>query len=127
MSQMRHTGGCHCGKVRFVVTADLESETILDCNCSMCTRKGILHLIVAPDRFELIQGEEALVEYRFNTEQAVHKFCVTCGIHPFYTPRSHPEDVDVNARCIDGIELGELELESFDGRNWGENVDAIRQ
>lgn len=126
MSQKRYTGGCHCGKVRFAVTADLESETILDCNCSMCTKKGILHLIVAPDRFELIQGQDALVEYRFNTRQAVHRFCETCGIHPFYTPRSHPDDIDVNVRCLDSVDPRALDVEPFDGRNWEQKVDEIR-
>lgn len=108
------------------MTADLEGETILDCNCSICTKKGILHLIVPPGRFELIQGEDALVEYRFNTEQAVHTFCGTCGIHPFYTPRSHPDDIDVNVRCLDDVDPAELEVEQFDGRNWEERVDEIR-
>lgn len=126
MSRYRYTGGCHCGKVRFAVSVALDSETILDCNCSMCTKKGILHLIVPPDRFELLQGEDALVEYRFNTRQAVHKFCGTCGIHPFYTPRSHPDNVDINVRCLDDIDLTTWDVELFDGRNWEQEIDQIR-
>lgn len=121
-----YTGSCHCGRIAFEIDADLGAVEILDCNCSICTKKGFLHLIVPPERFRLIRGEDAIVEYRFNTGQAVHKFCETCGIHPFYTPRSHPEDVDVNVRCLEAVELGELEIEPFDGRNWEENVDGIR-
>jgi hypothetical protein len=111
-----HQGNCHCGRVRFEVTADISEVT--DCNCSICTKKGFLHLIVEPSQFRLIQGEDALTTYRFNTGVARHTFCATCGIHPFYTPRSHPDKVDVNARCIDGLDLSELKIKPFDGRNW---------
>src|SRR5262249_12863722 len=58
-------GGCHCGRVRFRVTADLERVT--DCNCSVCTKKGFLHLIVSPERFELLSGKDDLTTYQFNT------------------------------------------------------------
>ncbi|HEX4351394.1 MAG TPA: GFA family protein [Polyangiales bacterium] len=71
------------------------------CNCSICAKKGFIHFIVAPDDFELIRGASALSEYRFNTGVAVHKFCRFCGVHPFYTPRSDPDKVDVNVRCLE--------------------------
>ena len=109
-------GGCHCGAVRFEVTADIGEVT--DCNCSVCTKKGFLHLIVAPEKFRLLKGEEALVTYRFNTGTAKHSFCGHCGIHAFYTPRSHPDKVDVNARCLEGIDLAALKIVLFDGQNW---------
>ena len=76
-----YEGGCHCGRVRFRVTADLSRVT--ECNCSICTKKGFLHLIVAPDNFELLSGKDALTTYRFNTGTAQHTFCAACGIHPF--------------------------------------------
>jgi len=109
-------GGCHCGAVRFEVTADIVQVT--DCNCSVCTKKGFLHLIVAPEKFRLLTGADALVTYRFNTGTARHTFCGTCGIHAFYTPRSHPDKVDVNVRCLEGIDLAALTIVSFDGQNW---------
>ena len=109
-------GGCHCGRVRFEVTADITQVT--DCNCSICNKKGFLHLIVEPSQFRLLQGESALESYRFNTGTAEHKFCRHCGIHPFYTPRSHPDKVDVNVRCIEGIDLAALTIVPFDGQNW---------
>ena len=121
-----YEGGCHCGRVRFRVRADLQAERLIDCNCSMCLKKGIVHLIVEPERFELLQGEDALREYRFNTGVAVHRFCESCGIHPFYTPRSHPDCVDVNVRCLDGVDLAALRIAPFDGRHWEERVDEIR-
>jgi len=111
-----YEGGCHCGRVRFRVTAGLDRVTY--CNCSICSKKGFLHLIVAPSEFELLCGKDALTTYRFNTGVAQHTFCSTCGIHPFYVPRSDPDKIDVNVRCLDGIDLASLSPKSFDGRNW---------
>jgi len=109
-------GGCHCGCVRFRVTADLSGVT--DCNCSICTKKGFLHLIVPPDQFELLSGGDDLATYQFNTGTAKHTFCKHCGIHPFYSPRSDPDKIDVNVRCLDGVDLAEISPKPFDGRNW---------
>ncbi len=111
-----YEGGCHCGGVRFRVMTDLTG--ILDCNCSICTKKGFLHLIVAPEKFELLTDPEALTTYTFNTGVAKHTFCRTCGMHPFYTPRSHPDMVDVNARCLEGIDLAGLTITPYDGQDW---------
>ena len=121
------TGSCHCGAVVFEVDADLEVEPIVDCDCSMCTKKALLHLIVEPERFRLLQGADALSEYRFNTRTARHTFCRTCGIHPFYTPRSHPDMVDVNVRCLDGIDLSTLNYEPFDGQDWEGSIEGLRE
>jgi hypothetical protein len=109
-------GGCHCGAVRFRVTADLDRVT--ECNCSICTKKGFLHLIVAPEQFELVSGADDLTSYRFNTMVAKHTFCKVCGIHAFYVPRSDPDKIDINVRCLDGIDLVALAVKRFDGRNW---------
>jgi hypothetical protein len=109
-------GGCHCGRVRFKVTADLDRVTY--CNCSICSKKGFLHLIVPPEQFELLSGNDELATYTFNTGVAKHTFCKTCGIHAFYVPRSDPDKIDVNVRCIDDIDLSALSIKRFDGRNW---------
>jgi len=116
-------GGCHCGAVRFRV--DINERIALDCNCSICTKKGFLHAVVPPERFELLAGNDALTEYRFNTKTARHTFCKTCGIAPFYEPRSHPGWVDVNARCLDDGALATFRIEPFDGKNWEANVSKI--
>ena len=109
-------GECHCGRVRFRVTADLDRVTY--CNCSMCSKKGFLHLIVAPSQFELLSGKDDLTTYQFNTGVAKHTFCKHCGVHPFYVPRSDPDKIDVNARCLDGIDADALPIKQFDGKNW---------
>ena len=114
-------GGCHCGQVRFQVTAELDNVTV--CNCSICSKKGFLHLIVPPEHFELVSGRDDLTTYAFNTGVAKHTFCKHCGIHPFYVPRSDPDKIDVNARCIDDIDLAALSLKYFDGKNWEQAMD----
>jgi len=119
------SGGCHCGAVRFrVVVRTFEA---IDCNCSMCTKKGFLHLIVPPEDFELVSGKDAQTTYTFGTHTAKHHFCKTCGIHAFYEPRSHPGHFDVNVRCLDdtGAVL-RFTVTPFDGRHWEDNVDEIR-
>jgi hypothetical protein len=118
-----HTGGCHCGQVRFEVTSDLARVTA--CNCSICTRKGYLHLIVPQESFRLLAGEPALETYRFGTMTAKHHFCRHCGVASFYVPRSHPDMMDVNARCLDGVDPATLSVVPFDGRNWDASVDTL--
>lgn len=117
-------GGCHCGRVRFRVRTD--DLVALDCNCSICTKKGFVHLIVTKDAFELLSGREDLTTYTFNTGVAKHTFCRVCGVHAFYTPRSHPDGVDVNVRCLDGDAASQFSVEPFDGKAWEANVDKIR-
>jgi hypothetical protein len=117
-----YDGSCHCGRVRFRVTAAL--DRLVDCNCSVCTRKGFVHLIVAPEQFELVAGSDELALYQFNTKAARHQFCRVCGIHPFYVPRSDPDKIDVNVRCLEGVELSTLTIAPFDGRHWEEAVTS---
>jgi hypothetical protein len=118
-------GGCHCGAVRFRVEVD--EERALDCNCSICRKKGFLHLIVPRERFTLLSGAGSLTTYTFNTHVAKHTFCKVCGICPFYTPRSHPDAIDVNVRALDDRAMDRFVIEPFDGENWETSVDAIRQ
>jgi hypothetical protein len=110
-------------KVRFKIR--IREHKALVCNCSICAKKGFINLIVPPEDFELLQGEEELASYRFNTEVAEHRFCRVCGIHPFSRPRSHPGSYDVNARCLDGGHEF-LTVTPFDGQNWEQNFGPIR-
>ena len=110
-------GGCHCGQVRFEVSAPAQLR-VSDCNCSICTKSGYLHLIVSKPDFKLLAGADALTNYQFNTGTARHLFCSICGVKSFYVPRSHPQGYSVNARCLDDVEIADLTIEPFDGRNW---------
>lgn len=109
-------GGCHCASVRF--EADIPDDAVLlDCNCSICTMTGFLHLIVPAPAFRLLTGQQFLTTYRFGTGTALHHFCRICGVKSFYRPRSHPDGVSLNARALDGG-IPDLPIRSFDGRNW---------
>lgn len=119
-----HSGGCHCGRVRFEVDAPAELA-VDECNCSMCARSGYLHLIVPAKQFRITKGEDALTTYSFNTGVAKHRFCSTCGIKSFYVPRSHPDGFSVNARCVDGLPLDRLEVTPFDGRHWERAAESL--
>ncbi|AXK72785.1 GFA family protein [Lysobacter sp. TY2-98] len=119
-----HHGGCHCGRVRFEVDAPTPLH-VLDCNCSICRMTGFLHLIVPAERFRLVQGEDALVDYRFNTGAARHLFCGHCGIKSFYVPRSHPDGYSVNVRCLDGVPLDNLRITLFDDGDRAASMAAL--
>ena len=108
-----HRGGCHCGRVRFEVDAPARIDAI-ECNCSICRMTGFLHLIVPAARFRLLQGAEFLTEYTFNTGAAKHRFCKICGIKVFYIPRSHPDGIDVNVRCLDPATIESVSVRQFD-------------
>jgi hypothetical protein len=112
-----HLGGCHCGRVRFEVAAPAHLE-VVECDCSMCSASGFLHLIVPADRFKLLKGADALTTYTFNTGVAKHLFCAVCGVKSFYIPRSHPDGFSVNARCIDAGSVESMTVTPFDGRDW---------
>jgi hypothetical protein len=115
----KREGGCHCGRVRFRARVDL--DLLSQCNCSICTKKGILHLPVAPEDFELLRGKNALTVYTFGTGVAQHTFCSHCGMHAFYIPRSQPDRITVNARCLDDIDVLSLTpTRFFAGRHWEE-------
>jgi len=117
-------GACHCGAVRFRVRPT--SKLAFDCNCSICTKKGFLHLIVDAENFELESGRESLETYTFNTGTAKHHFCRHCGVHPFYVPRSHPNGFSVNLRCLAPEVIQEFSIEPFDGQNWEANAASIQ-
>jgi hypothetical protein len=112
-----HSGGCHCGRVRFEAVAPAKIQ-VSECNCSICSKAGYRHLVVPADRFKLLSGGDVLTTYSFNTHTAKHLFCAVCGVKSFYVPRSHPDGFSVNARCIDSDTIEEVTVTQFDGREW---------
>ena len=119
-----HYGGCHCGRVRYEVRAPARIE-VTRCNCSICRMSGYLHLIVPKADFRLVSGQDDLTSYSFNTGTAQHLFCSHCGVKSFYIPRSHPDGVSVNARCLDPGTVEGQEVRDFDGANWEQNIDEL--
>lgn len=108
-----HRGACHCGAVRFEVDATAHIAA-LECNCSICRMSGFVHLIVPAARFHLLAGAEYLTEYTFNTGVAKHRFCRVRGIKPFFVPRSNPDGIDVNVRCLDAATIAGIDIARFD-------------
>jgi hypothetical protein len=115
-ARLRYRGGCHCGRVAYVVEGQLERVEL--CNCSICTKKAYIHWIVPRDQFHLLTPWEALATYTFNTGTAKHHFCPQCGVASFYIARSDPDKIDINVRCLEGVEIETLAADNFDGRNW---------
>lgn len=111
-----YRGSCHCGAVAVEATgvlADLES-----CNCSLCIRTGFVHWYVPESDFRLLTPPGALTSYQFGTMTSENPFCRRCGTAPFRRPRSDPDKIAVNVRCLEGVDLDALEIRCFDGRNW---------
>ncbi|XP_013789883.2 centromere protein V-like [Limulus polyphemus] len=120
--KVKHTGGCHCGAVRFEVFAQPDL-IIYNCNCSICTMKKNSHFVVRDEDFRLLQGEDNLTLYTFNTHMAKHYFCKTCGVQSFYKPRSNQQGIGVNHNCLESGTVRSIEERNFDGQNWELSMD----
>lgn len=118
-------GSCHCGRVRYEVEADLSH--LLRCNCSICFKKGQVHIRISPEQLRITSGEEALTLYQFNKNIAKHYFCADCGIHPFSRPRAAPDLYTINVNTLDDydLEAEAPEIVTFDGQNWEAAVAAM--
>ena len=117
------SGGCHCGEVRFEVVSK-EPLEVEQCNCSVCTKSGYLHLIVPSSQFSVLKGESALATYTFNSGVAKHYFCRRCGIKSFYIPRTNPDGIDVNVNCLDEVPES-MNIVAFDGKDWEKNAHKL--
>ena len=120
---MLYKGSCHCGRVQFSVESP-DTVEVEQCNCSVCSKSGFLHLIVPKAKFHLDCGEDDLTSYSFNTGVAKHYFCRHCGIKPFYVPRSNPDGIDVNVNALD-TRPPHIKIVQFDGQNWEDNAASL--
>jgi hypothetical protein len=113
---MVYKGSCHCGAVAYEAEGDLKQ--VMECNCSICSRKGSLLWFIPRDKFRLLTPEDKLTTYTFNKHVINHRFCAPCGIHPFAegTDPKGNRMAAINARCLEGIDLASLEVKHFDGR-----------
>lgn len=111
------SGSCHCGKVRYDVMIDASSG--ITCNCSMCQRKGAVLQFVPTSAFTLVAGEGDQTSYKFNKHVIDHLFCKTCGVTSYANGKGPDgkEMVAINLRCLEGIELGKVATEQYDGRS----------
>jgi len=112
-----YTGGCHCGKVRYEVSMDLQK--VMTCNCSHCHKKGFVLSFVPASQFKLLSGNDNLNEYRFNKKKIQHLFCKTCGTQSFGRGKA-PDGSDtvmVNVRCLDDVDFSKLPTTEFNGKD----------
>jgi hypothetical protein len=118
-----YKGGCHCGAVQYEVDAP-DVVDCQECNCSICSKSGYLYLIAPKSKFRLLKGEKCLITYTFNTGEAKHMFCRICGIKSYYVPRSNPDGIDINVRCLDP-QPEKINIEQFDGKNWEQHAHKL--
>ena len=114
---MLYKGSCHCGKVAYEVEGEIKAA--MDCNCSICQRKGALLWFVPRDKMRLLTDEEAAATYMFNKHVIKHRFCKVCGIHAFgegVDPKGNAMAA-INVRCLEGIDLESVPVHKFDGRS----------
>lgn len=117
MERQTYSGSCHCGKVSFEVTTELEQ--VISCNCSMCGRAGSLLTFVAPEQFKLLSGDGEQTDYQFKSKNIHHLFCSTCGVRSF----GHGTGPDgktmyaINVRCLDGVDPNALSVTQVDGKS----------
>jgi hypothetical protein len=114
---VKYQGSCHCGKIRYEVEGELKGA--MACNCSICSRKGSLLWFVPRDQLRLLTPEADAATYTFNKHVIQHRFCTTCGLHPF-AEGSDPKGnrhAAVNIRCLEGLESDTVPVKHFDGRS----------
>jgi hypothetical protein len=114
---MKYQGRCHCGRIAFEVQGELTQ--VLDCNCSICSRRGSLLWLVPRQQLRLLTPEQNLSTYTFHQHLIKHRFCAACGIHAFgeaTDPAGHPMAA-INVRCLEGVDISSLPVQHFDGRS----------
>ena len=114
---MKYKGSCHCGKIAY--EAEGEIKDVLECNCSICQRKGSLLWFIPKDQFKLLTPEKDLSTYTFNKHLIKHHFCSTCGIHPFAeaADKSGKPMAAINVRCLEDFDFAALPVKHFDGKS----------
>jgi hypothetical protein len=114
---MQYKGSCHCGKVAFEAEGELNGA--MACNCSICSRKGSLLWFVPREQFHLLTSEGNIGTYTFNKHVIKHRFCRTCGIHPYGegTDSKGNSIAAINIRCLEGIDLESVPVQRFNGRS----------
>lgn len=113
---MIYRGSCHCGQVCFEVEGEL--ERVVDCNCSICSRKGALLWFVPREKLTLLTPEKSLTDYSFGAATIRHRFCKVCGIHPL-GEGSDPTGkrmAAINVRCLENVDFAALPVDHYDGR-----------
>lgn len=113
-----YKGSCHCGEVQFEFEGDVTSA--IECNCSMCSRKGTILTFVQDTSFKILAGAQSLSKYQFYKKVLDHTFCKNCGVTPFVTGKNPKGELikAVNARCLENFDLKSLQITQVDGKSF---------
>jgi len=118
MEIIEKNGQCHCGAVKFKAKLSDGFNTIRRCNCSICRMRGAIAVSAELGGLEILEGADALTEYRFNTGKAKHFFCSKCGIYTFHQRRSNSNQYGINVACLEGTSPFDFpEVQVLDGQN----------
>jgi len=112
---MKYTGSCHCGAIQYEVEADIKE--VLECNCSICRRRGYLLAFISREQLKLKTPESKMATYTFNKHVIKHRFCPVCGSGVFgeaNDPKGNPTAA-INVRCLDNVDLGKIKINHYDG------------
>jgi hypothetical protein len=112
----RYSGACHCGALAFAAEADIQS--VMECNCSHCSKKGFLLAFIPAANFTLETPDAPVSEYRFNKKHIAHLFCPTCGVEAFARgkhPATGAEMVAINVRCLKDVDVAAFPVTHVDG------------
>jgi len=114
---MKYRGSCHCGRIAFEVDGDLTGA--MACNCSMCSRKGVLMWFVPRERLRLLTPEADMATYTFNKHVIKHRFCPVCGIHTFGEGRDAKGNpmAAINIRVLEGLDVDAVPVTQYDGKS----------
>lgn len=129
---------CHCGKVQGLFRCSADTIYALDCNCSDCNMRKNAHFVVpAAADFTLLHPEtyeDDTTLYQWGSKTAIRRFCKTCGILPWYTPRSNPDGYAITLHCVDWTAAASstgdgtpptIITERFDGVHWEDSIKAF--
>ncbi|HYP76960.1 MAG TPA: GFA family protein [Polyangiaceae bacterium] len=116
-----HTGGCHCGAVRYEVVIDPSQGG--RCNCSICNKISQLGGMVKPDAFRLLSGEDSITQYAWGHDVSRRSFCKRCGVHCFgagHLAELGGDFVSINLNTLDDVDPIDVKVIYWDGRhdNW---------
>ncbi len=117
---------CHCDRVRGKFIISKTDIVAIDCNCTDCNMRKNIKIVIPKEDFTIAMQdnenfEDATILYEWGTKTAKRRFCKTCGILPWYIPRSNPDGIALTLNCIDWGEIHtkpNIEIRKYDGLNW---------
>ncbi|MEW6452280.1 MAG: GFA family protein [Pseudomonadota bacterium] len=115
--QKTYSGGCHCGAVQYELTTELTGA--MECNCSICAKRGALWAFAKPEQMRLLKGENTLADYQFGKKRIHHLFCENCGVSSFSRGTGPDGSLTyaINVRCLEGVDPSALKITPFDGKS----------